>query len=608
MSDERRPPSPSDIWPTRLREGTGTAADLLRRYDKQSLATPPAGAAWERTVVGLGRAARAVPWKFGAAILAGACATALVVALGPWPAGHQVKVAARLERVPAPTHQSGPSAGAADVATTRPPTLPPSPQASTLADRGASLLEVLHDGSTILRPGTRVRLQRGARAVVRSERFEAPRAPRPVEIVLDHGSLTLENERRGSGSGSKLTPDRDGQPLVVIAAPYRLVVLGAAFRVSRSGGRVGIVVDEGHVRVSRDDDAVADLGRGARWSGPTLLAKRESQKRRGIIKTGERRSVVAGLFATGASAGAATGGPGIGEAGWAPEQDLGPDTASSRERATTPAIATSAPARASVAPSTPALARAAEASAAPAAVPGAPAASTSAALTAPAAPTAVLAAPPTSAPTALAALARSPAPAIAPASAVAPALAPAPSPAVTASSATTTAPGVACPPDAPGETRFRCWWSRGQGSGLSAEAALFEAAVTASRGLHDPARAVKTLRALLARFPHGALRAEAHAALAEALPELGRYEEARAEASEALEAGIAPGTSQAAGLHLLRARAAAHEGDCTAAAADFRQAAVDPHLARVARAEAARCAAKPERGVAPQVPAAENRP
>lgn len=589
MNDERRPPSPSDSWPPRLREGTGTAADLLRRYDKQSLATPPAGAAWERTVVGLGRASRAAPWKFGAAVLAGACATALIVALGPWPVGHQVKVAARLERVPTgvPAHESSSVAATRDIATAPAPRAPLAPPPAVASDRRAtvdSVVETLHEGPTFLRPGTRVRLQRGSRALLRSPRFDAIGARRSLEIVLDHGLLALENESRAATADLGGGPGRDGQPLIVIVAPYRLVVLGAAFRVSRSGGRVGIVVQEGHVQVSRDDDAlaVADLGRGARWSGPTLFAKTESQKRRGISKTGEKRAVVASLFAKGASPGAVPGAPGIEKA--------------------------------------PALALAARPSASPATVPVAPAPSSVAALVAPAAPTpadlaaatdsaaATLAAPPSralSAPGALPATASSAAPPVAPAAPVAPAVVAAPSAARRGPSASAS-PELACPSDAPGETRFRCWWSRGQGSGLSAEAALFEAATTASRGLRDPARAVTTLRALLARFPHGALRAEAHAALAEALPELGRYEEARAEATEALAAGIAPGTSQAAGLHLLRARAAAHQGDCTAAAVDYRQAATDPHLARVARDEAPLCTAKPEHRFVPVAP--EDRP
>jgi hypothetical protein len=95
-----------------------------------------------------------------------------------------------------------------------------------------------------------------------------------------------------------------------------------------------------------------------------------------------------------------------------------------------------------------------------------------------------------------------------------------------------------------------CYARVAEGTGLSAQAALFEIAHLRRDVLGDSAGALEALEQYRARFPHGALRAEIEVSLVELLPKLGRYREALAESERLL--AMPGGKERAAELRYLR--------------------------------------------------------
>jgi len=111
------------------------------------------------------------------------------------------------------------------------------------------------------------------------------------------------------------------------------------------------------------------------------------------------------------------------------------------------------------------------------------------------------------------------------------------------------------------EEAAQCFEAVGQGTGLGAEVALYQAARLSSDVLHDAPRALALLERHQQRFPGGPLRAEVEWLRIQNLERVGQLEEALS-ASEAL---LATPSGRALGskLHLLRGRIYAKaKGDC----------------------------------------------
>jgi tetratricopeptide (TPR) repeat protein len=95
-----------------------------------------------------------------------------------------------------------------------------------------------------------------------------------------------------------------------------------------------------------------------------------------------------------------------------------------------------------------------------------------------------------------------------------------------------------------------CFEQRAQGSGLSAQVALYELSRLQRDSLGQPDRALATLDQYLARFPEGSLGGEARFSRLELLAKLGRASEAFAASTEFLRSRF--GNERAAEVHLLR--------------------------------------------------------
>lgn len=103
-----------------------------------------------------------------------------------------------------------------------------------------------------------------------------------------------------------------------------------------------------------------------------------------------------------------------------------------------------------------------------------------------------------------------------------------------------------------GQTRDAeaCFLKRAEGSGLSAEMALYEVARLRRDVLADPAGALAALGQYRTRFPAGSLRREADMSHLELLLQLGRTDEALKQSDELLSSSSSG--ERAAELHLLR--------------------------------------------------------
>jgi tetratricopeptide (TPR) repeat protein len=113
-----------------------------------------------------------------------------------------------------------------------------------------------------------------------------------------------------------------------------------------------------------------------------------------------------------------------------------------------------------------------------------------------------------------------------------------------------------------------CFHALGQGSGLQAEVALYEAARLSEEYLHDAPRALRLLDAYERRFPGGKLRTEVEWLRVQSLERAGRLDEAL-NTSETLLA-TPSGRRIASDLHFLRGRIYQDKrGDCASAASEF---------------------------------------
>jgi hypothetical protein len=125
------------------------------------------------------------------------------------------------------------------------------PAAPALVESSASARPepiLLVSGDTRLEDGTRVHLEAQG-----SARLETTASG--SRIALESGVVTLEVARQ-----------RSGRTLEVRSGSYRFVVLGTAFTVSSSPGRVAASVSEGRVAVFRDQTRLAELAAGETWS------------------------------------------------------------------------------------------------------------------------------------------------------------------------------------------------------------------------------------------------------------------------------------------------------------------------------------------------------
>jgi tetratricopeptide (TPR) repeat protein len=103
-----------------------------------------------------------------------------------------------------------------------------------------------------------------------------------------------------------------------------------------------------------------------------------------------------------------------------------------------------------------------------------------------------------------------------------------------------------------GEPRLAaaCFAARANGSGLSAQVALYELSRLQRDALGEPNAALASLTQYLERFPSGSLNSEARFSRLELLARLGRTQEALSASSEFL--GSRFGAERAAEVHLLR--------------------------------------------------------
>jgi len=235
--------------PARLIDGHGPTAEILRRFTRQGWPAPSEAGAWERTVVRLAKGSRVSRMKMGLAVIAGACAMAVVVGVVGWPRpaereaampGNLTTIAARAPGMRAPS-----SARAAT------PSLP-------------LPAEMVHEQLLSLQDGP-VRLPAGISRLGHHSRITLSREGQAHAASLS-GGLTLVLEDGELGLDERATPPHDA-PVVVVASPYRLVVLGAAFRVTRTRTDVVVSVDAGQLRVEREGATVAMVAAGRQWSG-----------------------------------------------------------------------------------------------------------------------------------------------------------------------------------------------------------------------------------------------------------------------------------------------------------------------------------------------------
>jgi len=102
------------------------------------------------------------------------------------------------------------------------------------------------------------------------------------------------------------------------------------------------------------------------------------------------------------------------------------------------------------------------------------------------------------------------------------------------------------------EPAVTCYEALGAGAGVTAEAALYQAAVLRRDTQHDKEGALTAFRAYQQRFPDGVLADEVGLSVAELLPRLGRYQEALTETDRLFARGA--GRERRAELLMLRGK------------------------------------------------------
>jgi tetratricopeptide (TPR) repeat protein len=119
-----------------------------------------------------------------------------------------------------------------------------------------------------------------------------------------------------------------------------------------------------------------------------------------------------------------------------------------------------------------------------------------------------------------------------------------------------------------------CFTERANGSGLSAQVALYELSRLQRDALGDPASALTSLNQYMERFPSGSLSGEARFSRLEALARLGRAQEALSASSEFLSSPF--GAERAPEVHLFRGNLLLRGGSASQAASEYRAAVAAP--------------------------------
>jgi tetratricopeptide (TPR) repeat protein len=112
-----------------------------------------------------------------------------------------------------------------------------------------------------------------------------------------------------------------------------------------------------------------------------------------------------------------------------------------------------------------------------------------------------------------------------------------------------------------------CFSERAQGSGLSAQVALYELSRLQRDALGEPAAALDSLNRYLERFPQGSLGGEARFSRLELLARLGRTAEAIEASREFLASPF--GAERAAEVHLLRGNLFQRAGSAASAVSEY---------------------------------------
>jgi hypothetical protein len=218
----------------RLIQGRSASGRALAAFEART-AEPAAGAeerAWRALQARLAAPPPSRRWAIWPASLGASAAVALVLALYP------------AHRPALPVQSAAPSAAPPPV-TVAAPAPPAEPLPLVLSPR----LRPLSGGPIRLAGGALLYLGQRTRA-------QGSEQGGQTRLVLESGTLTL--------TVAPGRPDR----VSVVAGPYRFVDLGTIFRVTRTGKRVHLRVDEGRVAVWRGHHLVAAVNAGGHWSSP----------------------------------------------------------------------------------------------------------------------------------------------------------------------------------------------------------------------------------------------------------------------------------------------------------------------------------------------------
>jgi len=284
-----------ETFPARLADGTGATAELLRKVEKQPPHAPPEAAAWERTLIRLGRNAGHSRLRLVAAASIGALAGAVVLFMALSPRapltrsrGKASTTGTPVAAVPAvPVSSAATGAGAATVPGTSPPA------AEDLVAAEAPRIQLgrasvgLPTGRSELVGEAVVALSRGG-----SARAFTTTAAATVELAA--GEVELHVDKR---------PAAADHAFEVTAGAFRFTVLGTVFRVSKTNDDVTLSVSEGRVAVSHSDASRANapltvVTGGGFWSGNGARAASPPAATRGpspspALRTSQRHLFVA---------------------------------------------------------------------------------------------------------------------------------------------------------------------------------------------------------------------------------------------------------------------------------------------------------------------------